>query len=150
MRALILFPIGLILGVACTSDSMGGNEVPADIAGHWTNLTANLADQAAGLTCQSVGTIDIVQNGSAFTGNTASIVTCTLSGMGVLPSFPLAGNIDNGFISGNTITFPDDNGCDFTGTVSGTPANAGMGTADCTLTVNSTPHDMTGTWQANR
>jgi hypothetical protein len=148
MRAVILLPVGLLLGLACTGGSMGSPEVPADIGGTW-NLTVDLADQAAGLTCQSVGTATIAQNGSAFTGTTASIVTCTLSGVGV-PNFPLAGNIDNGFISGNTITFPDDNGCDFTGTVSGTPANAGMGTADCTLTVNSTPYDMTGTWQANR
>jgi hypothetical protein len=149
MRAVILPLVCLLLAVACTSDSMNGAEVPADIGGTW-NLTVDLADQAAGLTCQSVGTATIVQNGSAFTGTTASTVTCTLSGVGTLPNFPLAGNIDNGFISGNTITFPDDNGCDFTGTVSGTPANAGMGTADCTLTVNGTPYDMTGTWQANR
>ena len=150
MRMWVLPLTGLVLAAACSSDSMNSSQAPADIGGHWSNLTVDLTNQAAGLTCQAVGTIDIVQSGSAFTGNTASIVTCTATGVGTLPNFPLAGSIANGFVSGNTVTFPDDDGCTFQGTVSGMPANAGQGTADCDLTVNAAPYHMTGTWQASR
>src|SRR4051812_25262464 len=108
-----------MLVAACGGDSTGPNST-ANIGGNW-NLSITASNAGLSLSCQGVGNVAISQNGANFTGNvTNSTQTCT--GPGGTASSDMDGQLTGGQISGNSMTYSDGT-CNYTGAISGSPAN---------------------------
>jgi hypothetical protein len=131
---------------ACGGDSTGPQVVT--LAGTW-NYTDNISSSSAGISCNSSGTVSISQTQANFSGTaTASSGTCTDS-FGNTADNTGAASISGGQIVGNQVTFQT-TGCQYTATVSGSPANAMSGTETCTAAISGTNYVFTGPFQASR
>lgn len=139
--------VGAALAItACGGDSTGPKV--ANIAGLW-NYTDNTSSSSAGISCNSSGTVQINQTGSNFTGTAnATSGTCTDS-FGTTVDNTGTSGISGGQITANQVSFQTQ-GCLFTGTISGNPANAMTGTETCTVAISGTNYTFTGPWQASR
>ena len=146
--AAVSLVVGAVAAVAaCGSSSTAPTAVP-DISGTWT-VGASVSNAGLQVTCSLQGTATVQQSGSNFTGNfTGSTTTCTG------PGGTVAGNADGpitgGQIVGSTVSYNDGQGCAYTGTVTGTPANRIQGSATCQLAVAGQTYTFTGTWTAGR
>lgn len=135
----------LVLAAACGSDD--SLSPPADIAGLWS-YTVDLSNPALQATCNSSGGIDITLSGNTATGNATYDLTCTSPVL----DFQLAGvgPISHGTVDGVQVKFTDDNGCTYTGTISGSPPDAIAGDVRCNVSTSEGNVRVTGTWAATR
>lgn len=135
----------VVAGSSCDGDSTGPEA--RDISGDWT-LTATYNSAQLQTTCTLDGLLSLDQSGSTFTGLvTGSLLTC--SGPGGTTSSNADGPITGGQISGNTASYSDGE-CNYTGTISGSPANRVAGDVDCDVSIEGTTYPFTGTWQLSR
>lgn len=137
---------GSLVIAGCGGDSTAPSG-PVSIGGIWS-LSANISNQPLATSCQASGTITVNQSGTSFSGTTTGTTVCT--GPGGTQTGSAAGTVSGGQISGSSISFIDDSGCNYQGTVSGNPANRVQGSVTCTLAINGTAYQFTGTWQASR
>lgn len=136
-----LFMLGwLLLVMACGGDSTG----PVSIAGPWT-LSGNYSNSSIQISCQFSGGADVSQTGGTFTGSYAVNETCSGPG-GVISGF-VTGLISGGQITGNSVGFWDDGGCQYTGSVSG---NRMSGPSSCILAVAGSTYHFSGSWSASQ
>ena len=119
------------------------------MAGTWTFIDA-IANSELGRSCSSNGVVDFTQNGGTFTGTVKSGTnTCIVNSQSSTVS--MAGVVlSNGQISGSSISFADNTGCTYTGTVTGNPTDQMSGDETCIVTVSGTNYTFSGTWQASR
>lgn len=137
--------VGLALLVsACSSDSTGPT---ADLNGIWS-LTASYNNAQTQTTCTLNGQATLAQSGSTFTGQvTGSVVSCAN------PSGTTVGNADGPLTGGQvhgTVASYSDGSCNYSGTVSGSPANRVQGSVSCQIASGGTTYPFTGTWQLSR
>lgn len=147
--AWVLIATAIAGTVACGSDSTSTSG-PPDLSGSWS-ISATLGNAQIPANCTISGTVNIVQNGSTFTGtNTAGSETCTVAGQPSTSS--IVGGVATGTISGSTITITTTGGspCTFTGTVTGNPPNKASGSANCPVQFGTTSTALTGNWQITR
>ena len=140
----------------------GSAPVP-DLSGIW-NLTESFADETHGISCESVGTLDITQAsapsgpvtpGSTFVGSLKNSNDCigldgpfTYLGDGEISIGTIA--VDNRSIEFDTNL--NDALCHYDGTfslISGITTQM-SGTLDCELLQGGVTFDFVGTWQAGR
>jgi hypothetical protein len=148
MKALVL--TALVAGAALAACSSGDSTTPttpADIAGTW-DMAGTISNASVQTSCNFAGTVTINQAGSQATGTYSSSTTCT--GPGGTVTQPSTGNVGGGKITGNAVSFNDDGGCKYVGTVSGNPTNAMNGTVSCIIGISGTNYTFAGTWNANR
>ncbi len=147
MRRTLTMPFALLLAACGGSDGTGPNETTS-IAGNWT-FSDQISAASVGISCTSAGTATIAQSGSTFTGNVnATQGLCTDSFGNTLDNSG-TNAVSGGQINGNQVTFQVPF-CQFTGTISGSPANQMSGTETCTIAVSGQSVTFTGTWQASR
>ena len=144
-RIRCVLPFVVLLATACGDDGPTGPDIK-QIGGTYT-YSESTTDAAHNISCNSVGTLIIVQSGTNFSGTTTSTSTCT--GPGGAMDFSGAGTISGGTISGNSITFQAPF-CQIQGTVSGDPVNSMSGTSTCTFQEAGETFTFNGTWQASR
>ncbi|MGH7568728.1 MAG: Ig-like domain-containing protein [Gemmatimonadales bacterium] len=126
---------------ACGGDDATAPPPPpptANVTGIW-DFTEILVDQSFGLTCNDTGSYVFAQTGSAFSGTSGQVGTCTQGG----ESFSNDSDEDavtSGSVSETDLTF-NVGGCLYRGAVTGDPPNQITGTVTCGQTT-------TGTWQA--
>ena len=148
MKTLIVTALATAAAVAaCSSGGSNAPSTPADIAGTW-NIAGTFSNSAVQTSCNFAGTTTINQAGSQATGTYSVSTTCT--GPGGTVTQPSSGNLGGGKITGNTVSFNDDGGCKYTGTISGNPTNAMNGTESCIIGIQGTNYTFAGTWNANR
>lgn len=135
-----------VFAVACGGDSSTG---PSSIAGTW-QFSDTLSNGQLSVSCSSTASVNITQSGATFSGSIISGTT-TCTGPGGQTSTNLAGvGITSGQVNGSSVSFNDDGGCSYTGTVSGNPANRVSGNETCVISVAGTNYTFTGTWQTTR
>lgn len=133
----------LALATACGGDD--GLSPPADIAGQWA-YTMDLANATLQATCSSSGDVTLALDGNTATGTATYDLTCTSPVL----DFQQAGvgPISHGTVDGARVKFTDDNGCTYTGTVSGTPPDVISGTVRCDVATSVGQVQVSGTWTA--
>ncbi len=135
-----------VLLAACGGSSTGPS-MPASIGGTWS-YSANISNTQLQTSCQATGTVTINQSGSQFSGSNTGNSVCT--GPGGTSAGPAGGTISGGQVTGNSLTFVDDQGCSYSGAASGSPTNRMSGQVTCPLSVGGTTYQFTGTWTASR
>ena len=100
-------------------------------------------------TAQSAGTGTLTQSGSTFTGSVNATVGVCSDGFGNQIDNTGVITVTGGQINGNQVSFQTPF-CQFTGTISGSPANQMSGSETCTIAVSGQQVTFTGTWQASR
>lgn len=149
-RTPLALTLVLALGLAawgCSSSTAPSG--PVNIAGNW-DFTGSFTNNQISSSCQvSSSTVTLTQTGNAFSGAfTGGTENCTISG--AKQSFSLVGlTFTGGQISGEAVSFVDDGGCTYKGTVSGSPTNKMSGTLDC-VTALGAADTLSGNWQASR
>ena len=132
--------------LAACGDATGVGRVPS-VGGDW-QLHTMTSSVELGVTCEADGMVSITQRGQNFTGEVSeSRETC--SGPGGTAIGDVDGALLGGQISGNTLTYSDGS-CDYSGTVSGSPANRVMGEMSCTVVLQSGTYVLSGTWRLMR
>lgn len=90
-----------------------------------------------------------MQTGTDFTGTVVS-GTQTCTGGGSTTSYDLTGAaIGGGQISGSSISFTTE-GCTYSGSITGSPANRLAGSETCVVPYGGTSYTFTGTWQGTK
>lgn len=144
MPAVALLAAGLV--GACGGDT--GPKGPPNVSGSW-NFNDAVSNSGLGLSCVSSATVNVVQTGSNFTGTVVNgTQTCTAGGQSSSGDLT-GGTVDGGQISGSSISFTTE-GCQYSGTVTGSPANRMSGSENCVFAYNGTNYTLTGTWQASK
>lgn len=139
----------LVLSVGC-----GGSDGPSGPSGNTINLDGswsysfNVSNSQLQTSCVGSGTLSIDQSGAQFSGSSQGQTTCT--GPSGQVTDQVSGVLTGGTISGSSISFLDDDGCQYTGSVSGNPVNRASGQASCDLAFQGQTYTFTGTWQASR
>ena len=116
------------LAVVVSCDNSTGPKA-ADLSGGW-KWSANVSNSTLSTSCVLSGGFGISQRGSNFTAEAVTYGESCISPEGqgnAIYSGLLSGN---GQISGATATYSFA-GCNFTGTITGTPVNRVSGTATC-------------------
>lgn len=136
----------VLLLAACGGGDGTGTSV-ASIAGVWST-SIGVSNSQVNLSCQFTGTATLSQSGTTFNGSYSGTSLCT--GPGGSTSDPSTGVIGGGQITGSHVTFTDDDGCNYSGTITGSPANRISGTVSCLFAISGQTYTFTGTWQVNR
>lgn len=132
---------------ACSGDGSTAPDPPPDIAGAW-QISVTVHNNALAMTCQAAGPVSITQNGATFTGEVkGSTGSCDLPADTTATT--VDGDITDGQITGRTVTYTN-SGCRYSGTISGTPANAISGDVSCTVNQGGQAYPFNGTWNASR
>ena len=140
--------LSLTVLVACGGDSGTEPDVPLNIAGTWT-FSDQITASSVGVSCSSAGTGTLTQSVATFTGSVNATVGVCSDGFGNQVDNTGLSAVSGGQVSGNQVSFQMPF-CQFTGTVSGNPANQMSGTETCTIAVSGQQVTFTGTWQASR
>ena len=141
--------LSLVAAAAALFAACGDSTGPVTLGGSWSFNDAISNSQLA-TSCSSNASINLTQNGNTFNGSVAS-GTSTCSSSGSSNSAAMDGALfTGGQIQGTSISFTDDSGCSYTGTVSGNPVNRMSGDESCVVAVSGTNYTFTGTWQASR
>ena len=145
-RAFAAAVLGASVTLSACGDATGVGRVPS-IDGEWQlNTLSSIAELS--VTCEAAGLVSIDQIGQNFTGHvTESSETC--SGPGGTAIGDVDGALLGGQISGSTLSYSDGS-CEYTGTVSGTPANRVVGEMSCTVVLPSGTYLLDGTWRLSR
>jgi len=132
---------------ACGGDGGTAPDPPLDIAGAW-QISVTVHNNALAMSCQAAGPASFTQSGATFTGEVkGSTGSCDLPTDTTATS--VDGDITDGQIVGRTVTYTN-SGCHYSGTVSGTPANAISGDVNCTVNQGGQAYPFNGTWNAAR
>ena len=140
----------LVAGAAVTGCSATGNTQPngPDISGAWT-FSSNISDAVLEATCAGRASVTVVQNGNSVTETvTSGSNSCLVAGQG--SQTPLTGTVFSGQVNGSQVSFSDNSGCTYSGTIRGTPADTLAGNANCVLALNGTGYTFLGSWQQTR
>ena len=135
-----------LLLVAACGGSISTAPSTLNIQGTW-NFSDAVSNTALAVSCQSTRTGKLSQLGSTFSilvSNGTQV--CTQNGS---VDFDLSG-FSGGQINGTDLSFVDDSGCNYTGTISGSPPNRLWGVESCTLALSGVQYIFLGTWQASR
>jgi hypothetical protein len=119
----------------------------ADIAGTW-DYAGTVSSTSLQTSCDFTGTIAIVQSGHEASGTYNASTSCT--GPTGTVTQPGSGNISAGKVSGSHVSFHDDGGCTYSGSITGDPTNAMSGTVSCLRGIQGTNYTFSGTWSAQR
>jgi len=142
----------MALTVAAVLIACGGSTAPTtlNIAGTW-NFSDAISNSALAASCSSTSTASVNQTGSSFTGNVSNgSQLCTQNGFVYSNNSGLSAVVSGGQINGTGLSFIDDGGCNYTGTISGSPPNLLSGSESCTVALSGTQYVFLGTWQAAR
>ncbi|HUL69545.1 MAG TPA: hypothetical protein VLT17_04815 [Gemmatimonadales bacterium] len=130
--------------LACGGDGGAGpNPTPGPATGIWSYFE-NIGNTALQVTCTDQGTLQITQSNASFRADVNQSGSCT--GPGGIADNSGTASI-TGTISGSSITFAIA-GCNYTGTLYGSPIDSAAGTTSCPVTVNNQPYQITGPWFA--
>ncbi|HKP30177.1 MAG TPA: hypothetical protein VJU15_12275 [Gemmatimonadales bacterium] len=146
MRVLSLLLLAVL--VACGGDSSTEPDGPLSIGGTW-NFSDQITASSVGVSCSSAGTGTLTQSGSTFTGSVNVTVGICSDGLGNQVDNTGLSQVTGGQVNGNQVSFQMPF-CQFTGTISGSPANQMGGTETCTIAVSGQQVTFTGSWQASR
>lgn len=138
--------LAVVALVACGGDSTGP-AAPISIGGVW-QFSDNISSTALGISCANTGPVSVAQTGANFSGSSNVHQVCT-DGVGGVVTGDAVVAVTGGQISGSSVSFQTD-GCQYTGHVSGSPANAMSGQESCTFAFGGTNYLFTGPWQASR
>jgi len=148
-RCLALAASGFAIAilVACGGDSSTGPG-NTNLSGNWL-FGANISNGQLSISCTASGNLAITQSGSNFSGTVSgSTETCAS------PAGSTSGNLDGaiagGQINGTSISFNDNGGCIYTGTMSGNPVNRVGGNVTCSIPLQGTNYPFTGSWSVTR
>lgn len=147
MRSTAKYAVAVLIllgSTACGGDSPTEPQVTS-ISGTWT-YTESFSNSSAGLSCQDEGTITINQSGTNFSGSANQEGVCTDS-QGNTYDNSGSGSIGGGQVSGQSVSYSA-GGCDYEGTISGSPPNRMTGPVSCTVAVGGTNYVFSGTWTA--
>jgi hypothetical protein len=148
MLRLMAFAMAAVL-VACGGSSSTAPTV-LNIAGTW-NFSDAISNNALAASCQSTSTASVSQTGSSFSANVSNgTQVCTQNGSVFSNLSGLSAVISGGQINGTGLSFVDDGGCNYTGTISGSPPNRISGSESCTISSSGAQYVFLGTWQAAR
>lgn len=116
---------------------------PPDVSGAWA-FGQRLA--GSGTTCRNTGAVTIHQSGSSFTATYTQTGSCM--GPGGTVDNSGSGQIVDGRLNGAAIQFSIP-GCQYSGSVTGTPIAGAGGTVNCQITVSGQSVSFSGTWQVS-
>jgi hypothetical protein len=136
-----------LAGAALAGCGGGGSGPSVSLTGAWP-FTVSSSNTTLQTSCQTAGTVNLTQTGSSFSGTATATTTCT--GPGGVSQSSGNGTIGGGQITGSAISFTDNTGCSYTGTVSGDPSNRMSGVVTCSVPVGGQTYVFSGTWQASR
>ena len=144
-----------LLLISCGDDS---TEPDAELDGTWQFTYSSISGSLIGLTVSCTVTpvtFTITQSGNTFTGTQVgtSQLTCSAGALGTLQQPLTSYAIDNGQLSGSSVTFRFRNsaGAGLEGQNSETLSGTSMsGTTQLTVTVGTTPVTLTGQFTAQR
>lgn len=136
--------MAVLLLAACGDDGTGPSG--ASLTGSWT-FSQNFSNQQVAISCQNNGSAILSHTGNNLSGSTTSTGSCSGPG-GVIDNSGTA-TISGGQVNGAQVTFQAA-GCNYTGTVSGSPPNRINGTLSCVIAVAGQQLTFTGTWQAGK
>jgi hypothetical protein len=144
------FPFLLCLtAYACGSDDGPSAPSVLQVGGQW-NFSETYTDTTLATTCTNQSTVNFVQTGSTFTGNSVQTGSCT----DATGTFDNSGGFQlrNGSVDASNVSWNDDGlpVCNYTGTISGTPPDRMSGTVRCNGVVSGITFDARGTWQMTR
>lgn len=144
----------MALTMAAVLIACGGSSSTApttlNIAGTW-NFTDAVSNNALAASCNSTSTANVSESGSSFTANVSNgTQVCTQNGSVISNLSGLTAVVSGGQINGTGLSFVDDGGCNYTGTISGSPPNRLSGSESCTLALSGAQYIFLGTWQAAR
>lgn len=138
--------IGSVFGLAACGDDPAAPEV-LNIGGNWS-YTESISNSSISFSCQNEGTMTINQDESNFTGSVNQTGVCT-DGQGNTYDNSGSGSIGGGQISGEQVSFSA-GGCDYNGSISGSPPNRLSGSVSCTVAISGTNYVFTGTFTATK
>ena len=135
---------------ACGGKDSTAPANPPTIAGTWA-FAGSIGNAQLSYSCVLSGsTLTVNQTGSTFTGVLGSgTMVCTAPG-GASVDTTSDSNISAGRISNGSVSFADQDGCQYSGTISGTPPDRLSGAVTCLIALSGTSYTFTGTWQASR
>jgi hypothetical protein len=150
--SIVLIPCTLLI-LACGGG--GGSTAPppqpVSVNGAWTTFVDSLRDVGNAIVCNDTGSVTFNQtNGTIVAGSQPQTGTCYQPGPvdNSGTSQITAGSVTAPANGTATINFTEDGlpPCQYTGTVTGSPATAGSGTVNCT----GSGFAFTGTWHMSR
>jgi hypothetical protein len=141
--------LSLVAAAAALFAGCGDSTGPVTLGGSWS-FTDAISNNQLATSCQSSASIDLTQNGNTFNGSVATGSSTCSSGTSSNTSAIDGSLFGAGQISGTSISFTDDGGCTYNGTVSGNPVNRMSGDESCVVALSGTNYTFTGNWQASR
>ena len=150
MRKSLLLPMATLLLVVACGGSSSTAPTTLNIAGTW-NFSDNISNSGLAASCSSTSTATVSQTGSSFTANVFNgTQVCTQNGSVFSNLSGLSAVVSGGQINGTGLSWVDDSGCNYTGTISGSPPNRLSGSESCTIALSGAQYVFLGTWQAAR
>jgi hypothetical protein len=147
MRSRAVLSIAAALGLAaCASSTTPGG---ISIGGHWAVTVTGLS--GGGHVCSGGLDVNFAQSLNSFNGTYASnTITCTTSG-GNVALYQAAGNVTDGSVNGQSITYQLDNAntINFTGTVNVSQMSGAVSWTKDFLDGNG-PVTLSGSWTAQK
>ena len=138
----------LLAGVAATGCSGKGSTAPGnaqDISGTWA-FSSSISNAVLEASCVGRTSVTVAQSGNSITETaTSGSNSCLVAGQGSQTS--LTGTVFSGQVNGSQVSFSDNSGCTYSGTIRGTPADTLAGNANCVLALNGTGYTFLGSWQ---